>query len=95
MITWCICTSIFFSILFYQVTEATEDNNLIKHRDEYCKITNDHTLCKFKVCTMIPLKSMAKVINSNVCFSIWYLKLKEGSSRHMGTFASLMKLPMK
>ena len=27
-----------------------EDTNLINTRDEYCKITKDHTLCKYKVC---------------------------------------------
>ena len=59
MSTWCFYTIVLLSIFFYQAAKSTQDTNFVKNRDEYCKITNDHTLCKYKVGTMIYLPSIS------------------------------------
>ena len=42
---------IFYIVVFVgcSVDASAENSNLIQDKDDYCKITKDHTLCQFKV----------------------------------------------
>ena len=46
---WLLYFNLFMAMSPKLVIGQGEDTNLINTRDDYCKITKDHTLCKYKV----------------------------------------------